>query len=104
MALLLLHATMSLAWLQYTAMGSDLPTAPHSELTAEQHPCHDSGETVSVNGEKGCVFCGYAVQFTGSRIGHLVLLEMDMPAPLVATAPRPEHPVETPPPKIQLLA
>lgn len=104
LALLLLHATMSVAWPVFPVMNGDLSTSSHSEVSVEHHSCHESGVSTSASGEKGCVFCGYVVQFASSRICLTISLKMTMPAPLVATAPRPVQPVEPPPPKFQILS
>jgi hypothetical protein len=103
LALLLLHATMAMAWPGFPDEHSDLPVTSNNEVSAEQHPCHDNGVSTAANGDKGCVFCGYAVQMNSSRICLSFSLVMTVPAPLVVAAPRPEHPVELPPPKIQSL-
>ncbi|MEW8028563.1 MAG: hypothetical protein AB2792_21310 [Candidatus Thiodiazotropha sp.] len=91
---------MSMSWPRFAGNGDASPVALNTEVPSEHLNCHDTGESSTINVEKGCVFCGFVAQYSRARISAFVSLELVMPVPVTVAAPQPEHPVETPPPKI----
>jgi hypothetical protein len=103
LALLILYATMVMSWPRFPASNGSMSAISDIAMVEEHQHCHDRIELSSANEEMGCVFCGYTVPVASSRISVSVLLKSIVPDFVMATAPRTEHPVEPPPPKLQSL-
>lgn len=100
LSFLLLHATILMSWPQVAGNSDVSPLTFNMEVTSEHLNCHDTGDPSTIFSEKGCVFCGFVTLSSRSRLSVFVSLQSVILTPVTAAAPRSEHPVETPPPKI----